>query len=67
MDRGPLSDDFRRRTAMNVHSVSIYDKPPPGPTRRAWWRFVERHLPTLVIYLMVMTLVAIVLAPVMYW
>jgi regulator of protease activity HflC (stomatin/prohibitin superfamily) len=50
---------------MNVHSVSIYDMPPPSRTRRAWWRFVERQLPTLVIYLLVATLVGIVLAPFM--
>jgi regulator of protease activity HflC (stomatin/prohibitin superfamily) len=49
---------------MNVHSMSIYGKPPPvGRARYAWWRFIERQLPMLVIYLMVATLVAIVLAP----
>jgi regulator of protease activity HflC (stomatin/prohibitin superfamily) len=49
---------------MNVHSMSIYGKPPPvGRARHAWWRFIERQLPMLVIYLMVATLVAIVLAP----
>ena len=31
----------------------------------AWWRFVERHLPMLVIYLLVATLVGVVLAPFM--
>ena len=50
---------------MNVHSVSIYDKPPPSRTRHAWWRFVEHYLPVLVIYLLVATLVGIVLAPYM--
>src|SRR6516162_261168 len=49
---------------MNVHSMSIYGTPPPvGRARYAWWRFVERQLPMLVIYLMVATLVCVVLAP----
>jgi regulator of protease activity HflC (stomatin/prohibitin superfamily) len=48
---------------MNAHLISIYDKPPEGRARYAWWRFVERHLPTVVIYLMVATLVGVVLAP----
>jgi regulator of protease activity HflC (stomatin/prohibitin superfamily) len=44
--------------------MSIYGTPPPvGRARYAWWRFVERQLPMLVIYLMVATLVAVVLAP----
>src|SRR5215468_6443447 len=38
-------------------------EPPPATTRARWRRFVERHLPTLVIYLMVATLVGIVLYP----
>jgi hypothetical protein len=49
---------------MNAHLMTIYDKPPPSRTRVAWWRFVERQLPTLVIYLLVATLVGVVLAPV---
>ena len=48
---------------MNAHFVSIYDKPPPSRTRVAWWRFVERQLPTLVIYLLVATLIGVILAP----
>ena len=48
---------------MKAYLISADNKPSPGPTRRAWWRFVERHLPMLIIYLMVVTLVAIVLAP----
>jgi regulator of protease activity HflC (stomatin/prohibitin superfamily) len=40
----------------------VYDKP-PSRARYAWWRFVERQLPLLVIYLMVATLIAVVLAP----
>ena len=36
---------------------------PPKMTRSSWGRFVNRHLPSVVIYLMVATLVAIVLYP----
>src|ERR1700726_1040227 len=50
---------------MNAHFVSIYDKPPPSRTRVAWWRFVERQLPTLVVYLLVATLIGVILAPFM--
>jgi len=38
-------------------------EPPPAATRTRWRRFVENVLPSLVIYLMVATLVAIVLYP----
>jgi regulator of protease activity HflC (stomatin/prohibitin superfamily) len=48
---------------MNARLVSIYDKPPASPRRYAWWRFVEHHLPMVVIYLMVATLFAVILAP----
>jgi regulator of protease activity HflC (stomatin/prohibitin superfamily) len=42
----------------------LWSDGPPPPTRQARWRrFVERHLPSVVIYLMVATLVAIVLYP----
>src|SRR5260370_12300713 len=51
------------RRAMNEHLISIYSKPPGSRRRYAWWRFVERHLPIVVIYLMVATLVGVVLAP----
>src|SRR4029450_4532434 len=37
--------------------------PPPTTTPSRWRRFVERHLPSVVIYLMVATLVAVVLYP----
>ena len=50
---------------MNAHLVTIYDKPPPSRTRLAWWRFVERQLPILVIYLLVATLIGVILAPFM--
>jgi regulator of protease activity HflC (stomatin/prohibitin superfamily) len=48
---------------MDAQIVSLHDKPPVSRRRRAWWRFVERHLPIIVIYLMVGTLVGVVLAP----
>lgn len=37
----------------------------PGPSSSGyrWWRFVERHLPIVVIYLMVTTLVGFLIAP----
>jgi prohibitin 2 len=46
-----------------AYLVSRDDKPLPSRGRHAWWRFVKRHLPTAMIYLMVATLVAVVLAP----
>src|SRR6202047_2404146 len=48
---------------MNPHIFAIDDKPAPGRIRRAWWHFVERQLPRLVIYLLVATLVGVILAP----
>ena len=42
-----------------------FDKPPTNRTRLVWWRFVERQLPTLVIYLLVATLIGVILAPFM--
>ena len=48
---------------MKAYLVSIDGKPPVGRTRYAWWRFVERHLPIAVIYLMVATLIGVVIAP----
>ena len=48
---------------MKAYLVSMDGKPPVGRTRYAWWRFVERHLPIAVIYLMVATLIGVVLAP----
>jgi regulator of protease activity HflC (stomatin/prohibitin superfamily) len=42
----------------------LWSDGPQPPTRQARWRrFVERHLPSVVIYLMVATLVAVVLYP----
>jgi regulator of protease activity HflC (stomatin/prohibitin superfamily) len=48
---------------MEARLVSIYDKPPASRACYAWWRFIERHLPMLVIYLMVATLIGVILAP----
>ena len=48
---------------MKAPLVSADGKPLPSRARNAWWRFVEHRLPILVIYLMVATLVAVVLAP----
>ena len=48
---------------MTAYLVSSNDKPPPSRARLAWWRFVERQLPMLVIYLLVATLVCVILAP----
>jgi hypothetical protein len=39
------------------------DGTPPPPTPSRWRRFLERDLPSVVIYLMVATLVAVVLYP----
>jgi prohibitin 2 len=39
------------------------DGKPPTRTRNRWWRFVEYHMPTVIIYLMVFTLIGVILAP----
>ena len=46
---------------MKAYLWSVDGNPPP--TRSRWRRFVDRYLPTVVIYLMVATLLAIVLYP----
>src|SRR5712691_10943235 len=49
---------------MKAYLWSLDGKPPPPAAKQSWWRrFVERHLPTFVIYLMVATLVGVVLYP----
>lgn len=52
---------------MTAHPQSINGRPIPTATATAkqhkWWRFVERRLPIIVIYLMVISLLAVVLAP----
>ena len=35
----------------------------PSPKKYRWWRFIERSLPIIVIYLMVATLVGFLIAP----
>jgi len=48
---------------MKAYLYSLDGQPPPTRVQSRWRRFVERHLPSLVIYLMVATLVGIVLYP----
>jgi regulator of protease activity HflC (stomatin/prohibitin superfamily) len=48
---------------MKAYLYSLDGEPPPTRTQHRWRRFVERHLPSVVIYLMVVTLVGIVLYP----
>src|SRR6476659_6167269 len=48
---------------MKVDLWPVDGTPPPTATPSRWRRFVERHLPSVVIYLMVATLVAVVLYP----
>ena len=48
---------------MKPHALSLDGMPPPTTTRSKWWRFVDRYLPSIVIYLMLVTLVAVVLFP----
>src|SRR6266481_4293724 len=55
------ADDEGR--AMKAYLWPVDGTPPPTTTPSRWRRFVERHLPSVVIYLMVATLVAVVLYP----
>jgi regulator of protease activity HflC (stomatin/prohibitin superfamily) len=50
---------------MTAHPQTINGRPIPAvpPTQHKWWHFVERRLPIIVIYLMVITLVGAILAP----
>ena len=48
---------------MNSRVVSIHDQRPDSRMHHAWWHFVERQLPVLVIYLLVATLIVAILAP----
>jgi regulator of protease activity HflC (stomatin/prohibitin superfamily) len=48
---------------MNPYVLSLDGMPPPTTPRSKWWRFVDRYLPSVVIYLMLVTLVAVVLFP----
>src|SRR2546430_16192993 len=49
--------------AMKAYLWPVDGTPPPATTRARWRRFLERHLPSAVIYLMVATLVGVVLYP----
>jgi regulator of protease activity HflC (stomatin/prohibitin superfamily) len=48
---------------LKPHVLSLDGMPPPKTTRSKWWRFVDGYLPSIVIYLMMVTLVAVVLFP----
>ena len=48
---------------MKPYPFSLDGLPPPTTKRSRWWRFTERHLPRIVLYLMVAALVAVVLLP----
>src|SRR5713101_2983294 len=48
---------------MKAYLYSLDGQPPPTRVQSRWRRFVERHLPSVVIYLMVATLVGVVLYP----
>ena len=48
---------------MKPHALSLDGMPPPTTTRSKWRRLVDRYLPSVVIYLMLVTLVAVVLFP----
>ena len=48
---------------MKAYLWPVDGTPPPATTRARWRRFLERHLPSVVIYLMVATLVGVVLYP----
>ena len=48
---------------MKAYALSPDGTLPPAKKPSLWRRFVDRHLPALVIYLMVVTLVAVVLFP----
>src|SRR5437016_5414447 len=68
----PLADCAQRRRFCRQQTMESKLKaylwpadgtPPPPMTRTRWRRFADRHLPSIVIYLMVATLVAVVLYP----
>src|ERR1700716_2951241 len=61
MDECPPAGGSAWRTAMKAFVGSVAGTPPP--TRSRWRRFIDRHLPSFVIYLMVLTLVGVVLFP----
>src|SRR5215510_9618983 len=48
---------------MKAYIWPVDGRPPPTTARNRWRRFVERHLPSLVLYLMVASLLLVVLVP----
>jgi regulator of protease activity HflC (stomatin/prohibitin superfamily) len=48
---------------MKAYIWSVDGRPPPTTRRERWRRFVERYLPSVVIYLMVAMLIVVVLLP----
>ena len=48
---------------MKAYLWSVDEPPRPIATKDKWRRFIERRLPTIVIYLMIATLIGIVLFP----
>ena len=48
---------------MKAYLWSVDGSPPPTTARDKWRRFIERHLPVVVIFMMVATLVVVVLVP----
>ena len=48
---------------MKAYLWSVDEPPRPIATKHKWRRFIERRLPTIVIYLMIATLIGIVLFP----
>jgi regulator of protease activity HflC (stomatin/prohibitin superfamily) len=48
---------------MKPQTLTLDGMPPPATARSRWWGFVDRYLPSIVIYLMLVTLIAVVLFP----
>ena len=48
---------------MKPYPFSLVGLPPQTTKRSRWSRFVDSHLPRIVLYLMVVTLLAVVLSP----
>ena len=63
MDEGRLVGQHSMENGDESVSLVGGRTPPPPTTRSRWRRFVDRYLPGLVIYLMVLTLVGVVLYP----
>jgi SPFH domain/Band 7 family protein len=48
---------------MKAYIWPVEGRPPPTTARDRWRRFVERHLPSVVLYMMVVSLLVVVLVP----